>query len=496
MRPLIIFILLLQSVPSLYAQIDKSSDLFRTLKSQDSLLFNIGFNACDTKKFENIISENFEFYHDQAGLTNTKLAFIENVKSNVCNLNYTAKRVLDEKSLDVYPLEKNGVIYGAIQQGVHSFYAIENGKPEHLTSIANFTHVWMFENGNWRLSRGLSYNHRSNEITDTINKKLLFKDEIETEKWLEKNRIPALGIGYIKNGKIEQIKVYGELEKEKPAPDNTIFNVASLTKPITALLALKLVNAGKWDLDEPIYTYWTDPDIANDPRTKKLTTRHILSHQTGFTNWRYKNADNKLTFEFDPGTKYQYSGEGFEYLRKALENKFHKTLDQLASEFIFVPLQMNDTRFFWDKNMDESRFAKWHDGNGNLHKIDKNTSANAADDLLTTVEDYSKFMAHIMNGAGLKKDLYQQMISNQVTIKNNKYFGLGWWVDQNIGNGEFALVHGGDDKGVHTIAFILPQSKQGLVIFTNCDNGTDIYIETVLSYLGELGQGIIDVETK
>jgi hypothetical protein len=56
--------------------------------------------------------------------------------------------------------------------------------------------------------------------------------------------------------------------------------------------------------------------------------------------------------------------------------------------------------------------------------------------------------------------------------------------------------NGGDDQGVHTIAFMLPESNQGLLIFTNCDNGTDIYIQIVLSYLGILGQRIIDVETK
>jgi CubicO group peptidase (beta-lactamase class C family) len=58
----------------------------------------------------------------------------------------------------------------------------------------------------------------------------------------------------------------------------------------------------------------------------------------------------KLSFLFEPGTKYSYS-EGFEYLRKALENKFHKTLQQLADELIFEPLEMNDTRYVWDKKL-------------------------------------------------------------------------------------------------------------------------------------------------
>jgi CubicO group peptidase (beta-lactamase class C family) len=221
-----------------------------------------------------------------------------------------------------------------------------------------------------------------------------------------------------------------------------------------------------------------------------------LSHQTGFPNWPWENKSGKLDFEFEPGTKYHYSGEGYEYLRNALEHKFHKTLDQLASELIFKPLQMNDTRFFWDSTMDETRFAKWHDAKGNLYETEKTKTANAADNLLTTVEDYSKLVAYVLNGAGLSKKMYDEMISNQVRVKPNKYFGLGWWVDENIGNGENAIVHGGDQKGVHTMVFILPKSKQGLVIFTNCDNGTDIYVPTILAYLGSLGQGIIDVETK
>lgn len=498
MKKKLFYLLLLLNSFNLYSQVDKSSDLFKILKTKDSLLFNVGFNTCDISQFENLVSENFEFYHDKSGITSSKADFIKSIKDGLCKLSYKPRRALDEKSLVVYPLEKDGVLYGAIQMGTHRFYAVEKDKPEYLTSVANFTHIWLLQNGSWKLSRGLSYNHRENEIadSDTINVKLLFKDKKETEKWIAKNRIPALGIGYIKDGKIQEVKVFGVLEKGKPAPQNTIWNVASLTKPVTAMVALKLVNAGQWDLDEPVYKYWIDPDIADDPRIKKLTTRHILSHQTGFPNWRYKNASGKLSFDFEPGTKYQYSGEGFEYLRRALENKFHKTLSQLADSLIFKPLQMTDTKYYWDKTVDETRFAKWHDGNGNLHDTYKNTTENGADDLLTTIEDYSKFMLHIMNGANLSKELYSQMISNQARIKNNKYFGLGWWVDENVSDGENALVHGGDDIGVHTIAFMLPKSKQGLLIFTNCDNGTDIYIQTVLSYLGNLGQRIIDIETK
>ena len=143
-------------------------------------------------------------------------------------------------------------------------------------------------------------------------------DDNQIQQLLKEHKIPALGIGVIRDGKLKHVKVFGELKKGEPAPVNTIFNVASLTKPIVAILTLKLASSGKWSLDEPLDKYWIDPDLKNDPRHKKLTTRLVLSHQTGFPNWRWLTKSKKLEFVIEPGTKYQYSGEGFEYLRKAL----------------------------------------------------------------------------------------------------------------------------------------------------------------------------------
>jgi CubicO group peptidase (beta-lactamase class C family) len=478
-----------------FGQVDKTSSLYKTIKEKDSLLFNLGFNKCDIKQFENLVSENFEFYHDQSGITNSKTEFISGIKNGLCQLAYKPKRELAENKMEVFPLEKNGVLYGAIQTGIHNFYAIENGESEYITSVAKFTHVWILENGGFKLTKCLSYDHK--DFEKPFNQELLFTDKNETERWLKQKHIPALGIGFIKDGKIEQINVFGELQASKPAPINTIWNVASMTKPITAIVALKLINAGKWDLDEPIYKYYTDPEVVNDPRAKQLTTRIILSHQTGFSNWRGNNTDGKLTFEFEPGTKYQYSGEGYEYLRKALEKKFKKSLEQLASELIFKPLKMKDTKFIWDEKMDSTRFAKWHNEKGELYETQINPTANAADNLLTTVEDYSKFLVHILNGAGLSDKLYKEMISNQVKINDYKHWGLGWWVDENINDHkDFALVHGGDDIGVHTIAFIVPKTKQALLIFTNCDNGTNAFAEILVKYLGKDGEGILNIEMK
>lgn len=493
-RQLILLLLTILSI-SARGQVEITSELYKLIKEKDSLLFNVGFNTCDIIQFENLVSENFEFYHDQSGITNSKTVFISGIQNGLCKLPYKPKRILTGNKMDVYPLEKNGVLYGAIQTGNHTFYAVEDNKAEYITSLAKFTHVWILEDGDFKLTKGLSYDHK--DIEKPFDEKLLFIDKIETERWLKQKHIPALGIGFIKDGKIEQISVFGELQSNKPAPLNTLWNVASLTKPITALVVLKLIDAGKWDLDEPIYKYYTDADIANDPRAKLLTTRIILSHQTGFPNWRGNSSDGRLAFEFEPGTKYQYSGEGYEYLRKALEKKFKKSLDQLATELIFKPLKMNSTSFVWDTKTDSTRFAKWHNATGGLYETEKNPEINAADNLLTTVGDYCRFLTHLTNGAGLSEQVFKEMMSDQVRINDYKHFGLGWWVDETINdNKDFALVHGGDDKGVHTIAFIVPKSKQALLIFTNSDNGTDAFAEILVKFLGKDGEGILNIEMK
>ena len=309
----------------------------------------------------------------------------------------------------------------------------------------------------------------------------------KVQNWLSENNVPAAGIGIIEDGKVKYANVIGELKKDIPAPDNAIFNIASLTKPVVAMLTLKLVENGQWDLDEPLFHYWIDPDISNDPLHKKLTTRHVLRHQTGFTNWRRMNQSGKLTFEFEPGTDYKYSGEGFEYLRKALESKFKKSFMQLSDSVLFKPLDMEDTRYYWDKNMDESRFAFWHDYKGNLYSpaTSKSYGLNAAGSLLTTVGDYCKFGIDVINGSELSADILNEMISSENNSTKSFEQGLSWEIVRNLPGGEYALVHGGTDNGVNAVCIFLPHSKRGVVVFTNGDNGRSIWENVIKEIIGD-----------
>lgn len=264
------------------AQIDKNSPLFLELKKQDSLFFERGFNNCDMAYLEKSVDDNLKFYHDNSGFQDKKL-FLERTKQNICS-NPTQKliRKVIENSLEVFPLYNNGELYGAIQTGEHQFFTREKNKEDVLGGQAKFTSVWTKKDGNWLMSDVLSYDHgdpNKAKIPDNL------------EKLLKDNHIPTLGLGIIENGKLTQIKVYGKLNDKISASYNSLFNVASLTKPVTAMTVLRLVSLGKWDLDEPLYKYFTDPDVAKDSRHKKLTTRLVLSHQTGFANWRWANKD-------------------------------------------------------------------------------------------------------------------------------------------------------------------------------------------------------------
>jgi len=323
-----------------------------------------------------------------------------------------------------------------------------------------------------------------------INTKVNINFEDKIHRWLVENKVPAVGIGLIEDGKLKYAKVFGELQKNVPAPQNTIFEIASMVKPVVAMVTLKLVQAGQWNLDEPLAKYWVDPDVLDDTLHYKLTTRHILTHQTGFPNWR----KGKLRFEFEPGTKFQYSGEGLEYLRNALEHKFGETLVQLSDSILFIPLGMKDTRYSFDKDMDTSHYAIPHDAQGNKisTSISKNRGINAAALMFTNIEDYSKFMIYVMNGAGLSTSLYNDMIRPQVKVKEHTARGLGWGLMLDLPNGEFAIEHGGSNMGVKTMCMILPKSKRGIVAFTNSDNGMMVLDNIIKESLDE-GQQILDI---
>lgn len=309
-------------------------------------------------------------------------------------------------------------------------------------------------------------------------------------KWVADANVPGIAVSTFENDQVQYI-VEGVNSLNDPITQETIFDVASLTKSITTLVALKLVEKDKWDLDAPLSNYWIDPDVKDDPRHLKLTTRQALSHRTGFKNWRYLNDDKKLAFDFEPGTKFQYSGEGFEYLRRALENKFETSLERLTDSLLFHPNKMGQSFLVWNEDITEQKFAGTHDKEGKPYKYEKSFEANAADNLLTTIKDFSILGISLLNQDVLNEDIYEEMVKPQSVVREGINFGLGWIVFNDLPNGEYALFNAGSDTGVNALMVLLPKSKRGMVVFTNGDNGRQLAMKSVALALGDVGKEIL-----
>jgi len=148
------------NVASIQAQSKKTSDVYKTLKANDSLIFERAFNKCETQHLEYLIADDLEFYHDKAGLINSKDAFIKGMKQGICDptrLTKSSRELVGE--LEVFPLYNNGVLYGALQNSIHSFFETTNGKVA-TGSTAKFSHLWILENNKWMLKRVISFDHQ------------------------------------------------------------------------------------------------------------------------------------------------------------------------------------------------------------------------------------------------------------------------------------------------------------------------------------------------
>jgi CubicO group peptidase (beta-lactamase class C family) len=317
-----------------------------------------------------------------------------------------------------------------------------------------------------------------------------FKDQIDSV--LKQQKVPTVAIGLIQNNEIVMSEVLSINKLIKNAPSELQFSVASLTKPVSMMLALTLASKDGWKLDEPLARYWVDPDVRGDTRAYRLTSRHVLSHQGGFTNWRSMTPGGKLIFDTAPGTAFRYSGEGYEYLRHAIEKKFDQQFEYLVDSLVFKPLHMSHSFMRWPDHLDTLKYAGRFDQHGKKYPIEKPATANAAASLITTIHDYTRFALACLKGEGISEDLNRQIHTPQIMVTEVRDVGIGlsWVVIKNLARNEYALMHTGSDPGIKTLIVLLPKSKRGLVVFTNGDNGSKVY-EEVLRKMLDLGDEIL-----
>ncbi|MBC7988783.1 MAG: beta-lactamase family protein, partial [Luteimonas sp.] len=265
----------------------------------------------------------------------------------------------------------------------------------------------------------------------------------EVPALLTEQIIPSVSIAQIEDGRIVMAAAYGEQSPGVPVSTTSLYNIASMAKPISAEVVLRLASQGRLSLDEPMYRYWTDPDIAHDERHKLLTPRLALSHQTGFANWR-RETGGVLTFKHAPGAAYGYSGEGIEYVARFTEKKTGAGFETLAQTLVFDPIGMRQTAYT-RRPWFEGRIAVPTDVAGKSLEPMIAGHYIASDLVYSTATDYATFMLSLMHDTALSDDVARARRTIQVPSGKAKVcaaaqtraycpkgfgFGLGWEVIQ------------------------------------------------------------------
>jgi CubicO group peptidase (beta-lactamase class C family) len=321
-------------------------------------------------------------------------------------------------------------------------------------------------------------------------------------------KVTGAGLAILQDGKIAYLKAYGfrDLKKNLPLTTDSVMTAGSFSKVGFAFMVMQLVQEGILDLDKPIYQYLPKPlpeyrlykDLAGDERYKKITTRMLLDHTSGFPNWRRFTDDHKLAIFFEPGSRFAYSGEGIDLLQLVVETLTKKPLEDLMQERVFQPLAMSHSSMVWRWRF-EGHLANGYDEQENSLGPQRRWSADAAGSMQTTPADFALFIQAVMNGQFLRKQTRDLMLSPQIPILSKHEFpplstettdenkpirlsyGLGWglyWSPYGK-----AFFKEGHDDGWRNYTVCFDDPKLAIIIMTNSSNGESIYkdlLETLL----------------
>jgi len=311
---------------------------------------------------------------------------------------------------------------------------------------------------------------------------------------MQESTVPGLSIGIIKDAKLAWRRGFGVKDSvsKEPVDTDTMFEAASMSKPVFAYVVMKLCETGVIQLDTPLTQYTSERFVEGDPRLDLITARHVLSHTSGFQNWR---SDKKpLQIHFTPREKHLYSGEGYNYLQTVITRLLGQPFDSYMRTRLFEPFGMRSSLYLWNQTF-ARRMARSHDAKGEpsgepYEKKKPSPTAVArygsAGALLTTPTDYAKFVIEVIDpkpsdAFRLKKESVQEMLRPHVKLEGGQYpasWALGWQIFHHE-NRDF-LYHGGDNKGFHCATVASVKGKSGFVAMTNGDNGPEILKKLIM----------------
>lgn len=359
-----------------------------------------------------------------------------------------------------------------------------------------------------------SLEERIQRIDNGLINAILIKGQ-PVEKWnivdrMKHYKVPGVSIAVINNYKIEWAKGYGvkEVGKEDVVTSDTLFQAASISKPVAASAALHFVEEGVLDLDENVNNKldsWKIPENKYSEE-KKVNLRGLLSHSAGLTVHGFRgyaageeiptvqqvldgegpaNSD-PVRVDIEPGTQYRYSGGGFTVIQYMLTELKNMPFPQIMREIVLDPLNMRLSTY--EQPLPENRRGEEaiaHRSNGKSIEGKWHTYPEmAAAGLWTTPSDLSRFAIELILSVKGKsnKTLSEEMVSQMLTAQKENY-GLGIGVGGKEEN--FSFSHGGGNEGFKCYLVAYPEKGQGAAIMTNSDNGSKLYIEILTSIANE-----------
>ena len=321
---------------------------------------------------------------------------------------------------------------------------------------------------------------------------------------MEAASVPGIALSIIENNEITETQVFGvkNSETNEPVSSDTVFQAASLSKPVFTYGVLSLQQEGRFDLDKPLNDYLSLPEAEEIPQLKQVTARQALTHTTGLQNWRF-DIEDKFEFAFDPGTGFSYSGEGFFYVQRVIEEITGQSIESFLQEKVLLPLGMKNSTYIWRAELETSismghrnrgkKADPWNMWQGrkmleiaaqknkplaewmyadivealpqvhaNLSPLPNNMIPNVAGSLLTSAPEYARFMLHLLDA---KNEITNQMLTPQHHLNSFLSWGLGIGLEKV--NGNTCFWHWGDNGAFGNFMFGNPVTGTGIVILTN-----------------------------
>ena len=315
--------------------------------------------------------------------------------------------------------------------------------------------------------------------------------------------VPGLSIALVRDARVVWRRGFGVADRTsgKPVDTDTVFAAQSTSKPVFAYAVLKLCETGVLDLDAPLTRYTTERVLAGDARLDLISARHVLSHTSGFQNWR--SAAEPLEIHFAPGERWLYSGEGYSYLQSVVTHLTgHVTvgtcanyeadlkvcatdIDEYMKANLFVPFGMSSSGYVWTTTY-EARAARPHDSKGTpiptgMHPTATDAARYAsAGNLHTTPTDYAKFLIEVINpkksdAFRLTRESLAEMVRPVAKVPDDprsSSWALGWQVFDTAAGA--VIAHGGNGPGFHAFAAASVPHKSAFVVMTNGDLGWQV----------------------